>query len=242
MITPFDRGLDDYYEAMASPQWTQTTRPAVIARDGGKCRICGCTCNLQVHHIRYQNDRGANEYFNMKYLVTLCASCHQIITEAVKEAKAARVEVPAFMVKPGPFAAQQVENKIKYAAYRAEAELVSETIFKLWQRSLDTNCDRVNMRDLKVLGPIGKIVMDSVEYQAGMTAMGAGVAFAERTITKITRYLAKTYNEFMDAGTPDSTFQNVYKLNSAQMVKVRRNAERLRRTGTIKNIGGGDGD
>lgn len=48
----------------------------VIRRDGNKCRRCGSTKLLQVHHIvpyRYTQD---NSFEN---LVTLCASCHMAV-------------------------------------------------------------------------------------------------------------------------------------------------------------------
>lgn len=235
MINPFN--MNDYYAAVNSQKWFDEVRPAVLERDHNRCRFCGCTENLQAHHIRYQNDRGENDFFNMKYLVTLCRKCHQIVTDAVNEAKATKIEVPAFMVKPGAYAAEQIENKIKHAAYLAESDLIAETCFKIWKRTLDDDCGTVNLRSLQILKPIGQIVMESIEYQAGMTAMGYGVAFAERTITRITRYIAEGYNHYLNEGHTDGDVQRFFKLTPVQMVKVRRNAERLRKTGVIYNTG-----
>lgn len=220
-----------YYDAITSPKWTDEIRPAVLERNGHKCRFCGCTENLQAHHIRYQNDRGENDYFNMKYLVILCRKCHKIVSDAVEKAKQTKIEVPAFMVKPGAYAQLQIENKIKHAAYLAESELIADTCFEIWKRTLDPDCGRVNLRSLAVLKPIGEIVMQSIEYQAGMTAMGYGAAFAERTITRITQYIAEGYNHYRKEGFSDTDVREFFKLNDAQMIKVRRNAERLRRTG-----------
>ena len=231
MIRQFSINLDNYYDAINSEKWIDEIRPAVIERDHSRCRFCECKENLQVHHIRYQNDRGENEFFNMKYLVTLCRKCHQIISDAVKEAKNIRIEVPAFLVKPGTDAAQQIENSIKHAAYIAEADLIAETCFKIWKRSLDDDCGIVNMRNLAVLKPIGEIVRESIEYQAGTTVMGYGVAFAERTITRITQYIAEGYNHYLSNGHTDQDVQRFFKLTPVQMVKVRRNAERLRGNG-----------
>jgi len=232
LIKPFNMDENrDYYTAMASAKWMQEVRPAVLNRDHNKCRFCGCTENLQVHHIRYQNNRGENDFFNMRYLVTLCRKCHHIVSEAVKKAKTIEISVPAFMVKPGISAQIQIENKIKHAAYGAEAELVAETCFQIWKRTLDDDCGVVNLRNLDVLKPIGEIVRMSIEYQAGMTVMGYGVAFAERTITRITEYIAEGYNHYMSLGYTDVDVQRFFKLNAAQMTKVRRNAERLRNAG-----------
>lgn len=223
----------DYYSAINSSKWANETRPAIIRRDGEKCRICGNTNDLQVHHIRYQNDRGENDFFNHKWLVTLCRPCHKILSDAVEKAKGTRIEVPAFMVRPGFNAAMQIENKIKHAAYLSESELVSDTLFELWMGSLSRQ--PINMRSLAVLKPIGQIVVDTIEYQAGMTAMGYGVAFVERTIVKITQYLAEAYNHYMSEGFGDAWFQREHGLNSAQMAKVRRNAGRLISKGVISN-------
>ena len=231
MIKPFSFNLDNYYDAMNSPKWINEVRPAAIERDGHKCRFCGCTENLQVHHIRYQNERGENEYFNLNYLVTLCRKCHQIVSDAVKQAKDIKIEVPAFMVKPGVSAAIQIENKIKHAAYGAEADLVAESCFLIWKRTLDDDCGVVNLRKLDVLKPIGEIVRMSIEYQAGTTAMGYGVAFAERTINKITQYIAEGYNHYRSDGYTDLDVQRFFKLTPDQMIRVRKQAERLRKNG-----------
>lgn len=231
MIRQFDMNMDNYYDAMNSPKWFDDVRPAVIKRDGNKCRFCGCTDNLQVHHIRYQNDRGENEFFNTKFLVTLCRKCHHIVSDAVKEAREIKIEIPAFMVKPGASAAIQIENKIKHAAYGAEADLVAKTCFKIWKRTLDDDCGAVNLRNLEILRPIGEIVRMSIEYQAGSTVMGYGVAFAERTINRITQYIAEGYNYYMSNGYTDRDVQRFFKLTADQMIRVRRNAERLRKTG-----------
>lgn len=228
MIKPFNMGQDDYYAAMNSPKWFNEIRPAVIDRDHNQCRFCRCTENLQVHHIRYQDDYGNNDFFNMKNLVTLCRKCHQIVSDAVKEAKDTKIEIPAFMIKPGFDEAEQIKNRIKHAAYVAESDLIAETCFKIWKRTLDDDCGVVNLRNLEILKPIGEIIRMSIEYQAGMTAMGYSAAFAERTINKITNYIAEGYNHYLSAGHTDPDVQKFFKLTREQMVKVRRNAERLR--------------
>jgi hypothetical protein len=230
LIRPFNTDQGDYYTALNSPKWFET-RQAVLDRDGNKCRFCGCTDNLQAHHIRYQNDRGETDYFDKKYIVTLCRKCHQIVSDAVNEAKQTKIEVPAFMVKPGISAAVQIENKIKHAAYCAEADLVAATCFRIWKRTLDTDCGVVNMRNLGVLKPIGEVVRASIEYQAGMTAMGYGVAFSERTINLITQYIAEGYNHYLREGHTDYDVQRFFKLTPNQMVRVRRQAERLLKNG-----------
>jgi 5-methylcytosine-specific restriction endonuclease McrA len=50
--------------------WRQL-RAQIIARDGGRCRGCGTTERLEIHHRDgdWRNDDPAN-------LVTLCVDCH----------------------------------------------------------------------------------------------------------------------------------------------------------------------
>jgi 5-methylcytosine-specific restriction endonuclease McrA len=46
----------------------------VLARDGWRCQRCGCSVNLQVHHIRFRSQLGDDAEEN---LITLCADCHE---------------------------------------------------------------------------------------------------------------------------------------------------------------------
>ncbi len=48
----------------------------VLTRDGWRCQICGCTANLQVHHITRRSSCGNDEEEN---LIALCVSCHQAV-------------------------------------------------------------------------------------------------------------------------------------------------------------------
>ena len=57
-------------------QW-QRTRAAVRARDGHRCRVCGTTEKLSVHHIR----PGAGDH--PSNLITLCRKHHEQAEKAV---------------------------------------------------------------------------------------------------------------------------------------------------------------
>lgn len=46
----------------------------VRERDGHRCRVCGSTNELHVHHIRYRSQGGDHSPSN---LVTLCRVCHE---------------------------------------------------------------------------------------------------------------------------------------------------------------------
>lgn len=51
-------------------------RDAVIAADGGKCRGCGISNGLHVHHIMYRSQGGEHRIEN---LITLCFTCHDVV-------------------------------------------------------------------------------------------------------------------------------------------------------------------
>ena len=54
-------------------KWREA-RIQVLNRDGNRCRNCGSTENLHVHHIQWKRDGGEDKLSN---LITLCRSCHQ---------------------------------------------------------------------------------------------------------------------------------------------------------------------
>ena len=51
-------------------------RDAVIASDGGKCRRCGTSNRLHVHHVMYRSQGGKHVAEN---LITLCYTCHDVV-------------------------------------------------------------------------------------------------------------------------------------------------------------------
>lgn len=62
---------------MGMPGWRwQQIRQAVLARDGGRCQLCGDTAT-QIDHIVPRAAGGANGMDNLR---SLCARCHAIIT------------------------------------------------------------------------------------------------------------------------------------------------------------------
>lgn len=52
---------------------TSATRENVKVRDGQRCRSCGSTRDLTIHHVEYRSEGGAHDEHN---LLTLCGSCH----------------------------------------------------------------------------------------------------------------------------------------------------------------------
>lgn len=63
------------YNAFLKTEYWKKVRKDAIARDK-KCKKCGTTENLQVHHLSYKY-RG-DELEHMCTVVTLCKSCHGV--------------------------------------------------------------------------------------------------------------------------------------------------------------------
>ncbi len=49
-------------------------RQAVLSRDGWRCQYCGRRSQLEVHHLHYRSQQGADAEEN---LISLCAVCHK---------------------------------------------------------------------------------------------------------------------------------------------------------------------
>ena len=58
---------------LKSDAW-QLKRNYILARDGKRCRLCGATDRLQVHHLPGAYKRAGFE--KASDLVTLCKTCH----------------------------------------------------------------------------------------------------------------------------------------------------------------------
>ena len=67
---------DDYKKYLMSDGWKKT-REMRLNYDGNKCKNCGSTENLQVHHKCYDFE-GREDVKND--LITLCYDCHYKIT------------------------------------------------------------------------------------------------------------------------------------------------------------------
>ena len=65
-----------YGQLLRHPKWIKT-RQRITARDGHRCRNCGCRGPLEVHHIRYARYRAAPWRYPDAWLITLCAPCHR---------------------------------------------------------------------------------------------------------------------------------------------------------------------
>jgi len=66
-----------YEKLLRDPRW-YAKRRIILERDGFACTHCGFNDELQVHHKQYFRGLMPWEYED-KYLVTLCACCHNRI-------------------------------------------------------------------------------------------------------------------------------------------------------------------
>lgn len=67
-------GQKKYALKLKDPKWKER-RLQIIKRDYSKCRKCGSTKNLQVHHLYYTNNDPWD--YPGSALVTLCKFCHK---------------------------------------------------------------------------------------------------------------------------------------------------------------------
>lgn len=72
---------EEYRELLKDGRW-QRRRLEIMQRDDFKCRECGMTNDLNVHHIRYVPGRKPWEYDDGD-LVTLCGNCHKAVHESI---------------------------------------------------------------------------------------------------------------------------------------------------------------
>jgi 5-methylcytosine-specific restriction protein A len=56
-----------------APDEYERLRARVLQRDGWTCQSCGSANSLQVHHLVYRSQLGADASDN---LITLCVHCH----------------------------------------------------------------------------------------------------------------------------------------------------------------------
>lgn len=70
----------EYGQLLSLPRWKKK-RKQILLRDGKKCRSCGSSHLLQVHHRQYHVLKYSGQFklpwnYDNKYLITLCEKCH----------------------------------------------------------------------------------------------------------------------------------------------------------------------
>ncbi len=62
------------YQHFLKSRYWWTCKQRVLQRDGGRCRWCGSSDSVEVHHLSYRHH--GNEANHLEDLVTLCRMCH----------------------------------------------------------------------------------------------------------------------------------------------------------------------
>ena len=224
---------NEYHAFLQSEDWKKISE-TVKKRDGYKCQICGSTKQLQAHHIRYQDDEGNRAWAYLPYIVTLCRSCHEIITGAVEKGRRMTVTVPAFDVsRSGVMNIKEtIDQKMRCAVYGAEAELVADVLFDLWRRTLKPDAGALNFRNRNVLKPIAEIVIETLRSQAcRYGSLSYDVAYEMRVHQKINDFLARGYNYYRSQGCSEQEIMRTFKLPFDKVYKIREQAARLLKRG-----------
>ncbi len=71
----------NYGQLLLLPQWKKRRRQ-ILLRDCNKCRACGASSILHVHHRQYHVLKSIGKFqlpwkYSDKYLITLCDNCHK---------------------------------------------------------------------------------------------------------------------------------------------------------------------
>jgi len=79
-MTSPDTQAQQYRQYLLDPRW-KAVRAQIIVRDAHRCKSCGSTQSLQVHHRQYHAFRITGVWkkpweYEAQLLVTLCETCH----------------------------------------------------------------------------------------------------------------------------------------------------------------------
>lgn len=73
-VSPLSPAQEEYRRYLQSWRW-RILRRLRIKLDGGRCRMCGTTERLHVHHRDYLH-RGRSWFGELFDCTTVCADCH----------------------------------------------------------------------------------------------------------------------------------------------------------------------
>lgn len=222
-MKPFETPESSEYQAfLQSPEWAEV-RDRVMQRDGYKCRICGCGEHLQAHHIRYQDDDGEQAWLNDGYIVTLCRPCHQIITEAVNEARSATVSTD---VEVNAISFEKFVYGMKRQFYGVAKALIVKAMMSLYIRSLLDDAKGLDL-GVQELRATGGILVDSIRHQSHLldAIPYDHVSYVSDFWQSVSQYRADAYRYYASEGFDDETIRRYLRLNVAQLAKVKEHAK-----------------
>ena len=218
MIQPFDMepmtdGQREYREGfLCSPEWANA-RERAIARDGGKCRICGRLAPLNVHHFNY------DDLLDMDNLVTVCRYCHEVLTAAVKEARGIHYKLDMTRKRTVDEAARTMGYQIN----AQNGDLVARILLELYKASIQDDGSPINISNLSTVKPIARIVTRTLDGQVSCFVSFAGCNYKMRLDDLVRQYRIEAYLHYAVQGFSPMEIQRFLGLNDMQMAKVRRN-------------------
>lgn len=221
MIKPFDtqpmtEGQRKYRDFLASPEWVRV-RDMTLRLDDNKCCICGNTEQLEVHHYRYGN----GYMFDLYNLVTVCRYCHEVLTNAVKDAR--RFQYSYHI--PTTCSPDEAERIVKNETRAQHGDIVADVMLKLYIASLREGGHPINISNLDVAEKIAYIVKSTLN---GQVCPGfIGVNYKMRLDARVRSYRAVAFIHYSAQGFSLKEIQTMLGLNDAQMAKVRKNAVRV---------------
>ncbi len=72
----------EYAELLKTVEW-QIRRSQILKRDGFRCRNCGKTNGLEIHHRQYHYLKKEDQFklpwkYKSQFLISLCSDCHKM--------------------------------------------------------------------------------------------------------------------------------------------------------------------
>lgn len=229
MIKPFDlhpmtEGQREYREGFLSSTEWRMMRLQAIDRDRGKCRICGCHGCLDVHHYSYEED----QLLNLDNLVTVCRTCHEVLTEAVKMARGIKYNLGEISPKRS---ADDAARSIGLRINAQNGDFVAAVLLDLYKASLQNGRAPINICCLQVVRPIAEIVIRTLDGQVDNYVSFAECNYKERLDALVRDYRARAYLHYAGQGHTTAEIQQFLGLNYAQMNKVRLYAKQVSGSG-----------
>lgn len=215
--SPLTEGQRKYRDFLASAEW-QETRALIIDMDGGRCRICGSTEDLAVHHFSYNED-----WLKCTNLITVCRRCHEILTRAVEEARGLRYSLVDFKNTSTVDAAAQ---RLLMAIRAKNGEFMAKTLFELYKGSLKQGGTPINILDLQTTRQIAEIVASTLNGQVYHCISFLDCNYVMRLHKLVNEYRAQACRHYLEEGFSPAEIQRFLGLNDAQMAKVMRNARK----------------
>lgn len=214
----------EYQQFLGTQEWEDFSEQ-IKARDGHKCKICGCTGNLVVHHVTYWGN-GQRAWLDSNVVITLCRKCHHIVHECIWEARESNtVIIPETAYNIKWKSAEDILRSINYQINKTRrkdlGELISKYCVKLWERSLEADAASESIKTNSHVDFIGQILWYSIIGQANGVVPSdiADPSWIAQTMGAITELEIQKFFDWMSQGIPDIEIQERLKMTPGRWYK-----------------------